>query len=854
MNFLTRMPRWQSIIIVCLAFAAQPAVLPGQPPDAATPAPFLSHLSPPAVSRGKKVIVTFAGSDLDFPNALVFSHPGITATPIQPPTPTAPPALKPEPGKPAPPAPPPPPKLPITQFEVLAAPTVPFGYHDVRLVGKFGVSNPRVFLVSGILEVAEIEPNNDLPEAKALPADSAAYGVIGSATDIDYYKLALKKDQKINLVVQATSIESPLLPILEVFSPAGGLLASSRGTPRQDAAILLQVRADGEYLVRLGSFSYQQGSANHTYRLVASLSHPAAAAWWPAAVAKDSDITQPIDLAANVGPRMAAAGSSPVGQIWPRPVVRGIHLLPAWWPGASLNSPAALQTPLLGRSSGGIPCQVETETHDTRDKAQILPFPVDLSGRMDKPNDEDWYKARLPAGKPLIIEAIAEQQGSLAELQLSVFSADGKQMLDLDDAPAQSPLGRFLWRVTDPGPTLFTPPAEAEYLFRVRSRTSAFKAGPDHFYRLVLRLPEPRFLATSITAAQYRPETILVNRGGSGALMVGIWRLEGFTGPVTITPRDLPPGVTCQAMIIPAGFDRGHLVFQATTDSPPPPKIIQLIATATLAGKSFEQTVVALGFSRPVAAGQVNLLPQVRVCREHWLTVSPATDSPPFRLTGMVDSPGVVAGGKANLKVQVERLVKEPKVPVALQTIEMPANFINNNQAIQVAPEAKEGVLPITVPAGTALGEYRVVVRGQVALPYNKDPMAKDKPATSRVEWSAPITLRVVPGAIATLRIDSDKLQVKKGGRVELTLKVERINGYTGPLQVVFTPIDAAKGLKVTTPVIPAGQAEIKVGVECASDAMVGQRGGLVLKVVGTWALGNLPISQEIKFNIEVKP
>ena len=165
MNFLTRMPRWQSIIIVCLAFAAQPAVLPGQPPDAATPAPFLSHLSPPAVSRGKKVIVTFAGSDLDFPNALVFSHPGITATPIQPPTPTAPPALKPEPGKPAPPALPPPPKLPITQFEVLAAPTVPFGYHDVRLVGKFGVSNPCVFVVSGILEVAEIEPNNELPEA-----------------------------------------------------------------------------------------------------------------------------------------------------------------------------------------------------------------------------------------------------------------------------------------------------------------------------------------------------------------------------------------------------------------------------------------------------------------------------------------------------------------------------------------------------------------------------------------------------------------------------------------------------------------------------------------------------------------
>src|SRR5439155_14447205 len=107
------------------------------------PSPRLSSVTPAGGKAGTTVEVTFTGTDLENPDALLFSHPGIKATPFVPPPPPPP---KPDPKKPAPPAKPAPPP-PVTKFTVTIAADVPLGYHDVRLVNKWGVSNPRVFVV-----------------------------------------------------------------------------------------------------------------------------------------------------------------------------------------------------------------------------------------------------------------------------------------------------------------------------------------------------------------------------------------------------------------------------------------------------------------------------------------------------------------------------------------------------------------------------------------------------------------------------------------------------------------------------------------------------------------------------------
>src|SRR5437667_252624 len=83
-------------------------------------------------------------------------------------------------------------QAPITQFKVTVGPDVPLGCHDCRLVGKWGVSNPRVFAVGDLAEVQEKEPNNDVEVAQKVELNSTINGNMAGPADVDYYVFAGK--------------------------------------------------------------------------------------------------------------------------------------------------------------------------------------------------------------------------------------------------------------------------------------------------------------------------------------------------------------------------------------------------------------------------------------------------------------------------------------------------------------------------------------------------------------------------------------------------------------------------------------------------------------------------------------
>jgi len=97
----------------------------------------LATVMPPGGKIGTDVEITINGSELEEANALLFSHPGISAK------------LKAE-----------------KQFVVTIAADVPPGIYDLRLIGKSGVSNPRSFAVGELPELVE-KAANDKPEAAA---------------------------------------------------------------------------------------------------------------------------------------------------------------------------------------------------------------------------------------------------------------------------------------------------------------------------------------------------------------------------------------------------------------------------------------------------------------------------------------------------------------------------------------------------------------------------------------------------------------------------------------------------------------------------------------------------------------
>src|SRR5262249_41671465 len=190
------------------------------------------------------VEVTLTGTDLEEPQELLFSNPGITAEAIQP-APTPPP----DPNK-KPPATPMPPTG-VTKFKVTIAPTAPLGIHDVRLVNKWGISNPRAFVVGDLPEVLEKEPNNDVPEAQRVTLNSTINGVISAPTDVDYYVFAGSKGQRVVLSCLALSIDSRMQAAVELYDAKGKQLGANfrytanRHHANNDALLDATLPADG---------------------------------------------------------------------------------------------------------------------------------------------------------------------------------------------------------------------------------------------------------------------------------------------------------------------------------------------------------------------------------------------------------------------------------------------------------------------------------------------------------------------------------------------------------------------------------------------------------------------------------
>src|SRR6266849_5609292 len=91
------------------------------------PNPRLTTIMPVGGKAGATVELTWTGTDVEEPQELRFSLPGIKAEPVPPPPP--------DPTKPAPNPPPPPP--PVTKFKITIPADAPLGICDVRLVNKW---------------------------------------------------------------------------------------------------------------------------------------------------------------------------------------------------------------------------------------------------------------------------------------------------------------------------------------------------------------------------------------------------------------------------------------------------------------------------------------------------------------------------------------------------------------------------------------------------------------------------------------------------------------------------------------------------------------------------------------------
>lgn len=176
--------------------------------------------------------VTVAGVDLDDASALTFSHSNITA------------AVTTNGGK----------------FAVSIATNVPPGIYEARVIGRYGISNPRAFVVGDLDEVME-KPNDTIETAMEVSLGTTVNGR-ADANSVDYFKFQATNSQRVVIVCEAGKIDSRMDPSLILYGNSGRELKQSR----RGGVLEFTAAKDGQYMLKVHDFLFGGGN-EHFYRM-----------------------------------------------------------------------------------------------------------------------------------------------------------------------------------------------------------------------------------------------------------------------------------------------------------------------------------------------------------------------------------------------------------------------------------------------------------------------------------------------------------------------------------------------------------------------------------------------------------
>ncbi len=824
-------PRISPLRFCLVAFVGIAAATLAPAQQAAYPTPLLKAVHPPGGKAGTAVEVTLLGDDLDEATGLHFSNPGLKAERV--PDPPVDPKAK---------NPPPPP----TKFKVTIAADVPLGIHDLRVMGKWGISNPRAFAVGDLPEVQEKEGNDDVPQAQRIEVGTVASGVISKSTDVDYYVFAGKKGEGVILHCAASSVDSRLSTYLQLFSADARELGSSRFYRDGDALVSAKLPADGDYLVRISDFAYQTGGPESVYRLTVSNRPWIDAAYPPAVpVGKATEVTlfgrnlpngQPApgmpgreQLKVTV---TAPAGATPFpGRLLPR--VGTIEGFAYRLPGSN---------PILLALTAG-PIVLDGAGNDTPETAQEVPFPSEICGRFEKRGDRDYYTFTAKKGDEIAIDGHADRVRAPMDLFFTLHNAENGQTIGEYDTNPRLPnnVDRFYTFSDDPLAAV-TIPADGKYRLMVGSRDAGARTRARNVYWVSLREKAPDFRLI-LVGNHESGAGLTLRRGSSESVQVVCFRQDDFEGEILLTAEGLPAGVTCQPQSLGPKLQRGALSLTAAEGAKDWAGEFTITGTATVNGKKVTRTARAGCIVFPSANNQ----PAVsRLARSLCLAVR---DPGPYRLTADTKPIAVPVGGTAVVKVKVDKQQKDFKDPVNVTLAAGPAQSNGNPVAfgaVNIAPD-KEGDMKIVVPANAPAGTYNLVFRGNGKHVID-DKNTKKKRNTQYVAVSEPITLTVYDTA-GELSLGQDRVALPAGSQFALPVKVKRLHGYDGEFTVEINPTSAS-GISAASVKIAGNASDGKLLITAAKGAKPVRDVSFVVRL--TAKVGNATLRDEAKIAITI--
>ena len=474
---------------------------------------------------------------------------------------------------------------------------------------------------------------------------------------------------------------------------------------------------------------------------------------------------------------------------------------------------------------------------------------------MEKRGDRDWYTFSAKKGETWNIEVLSNRLGAPTYMMFALRNPISKS--EMYETPLnenmQGYARKFFARSEDPPLYRFTAPVDGKYQLLVASRSADTLFGPRHYYQVRITRDTPDFRLVAMSSTNIQPESPQVAAGGNEAFTVLRVRGEGFTGDIELSIDGLPAGLTCPPQVLAAGVNQTSLVVTATAGAPEWVGEVKIKGTATIDGKKIVREARGGSILWPVQPNN-NTITISRLDRSVMLSVRGRS---PYTLVPTLDKAEVLPGGRAVLKVKLNRLWPEVKTPMQVQVMagqqngELPSTLrVNNNQPVTIAAGQAEGTFNITIGNDVPPGVYNIVLRGQTQAPFNKDPKSKAKQNTFLVQASAPISLTVLPKSLATFTLANASPTIKVGGQMEVVVRVKRQFNFNGEFLVQLVVPPSVKGVEAGQVVIPAGKDEATLLLRVPAGTNPGNRGNLVVRA--TAQFGKTPVPHEAKLNVNV--
>jgi hypothetical protein len=575
--------------------------------------------------------------------------------------------------------PPPHESRPSNRFWLKIPADTPAGFYELRVHGRYGLSNSRRFWVTREAWRYEAWRATSPQSPGELPMNEVRQDRCHAAQR-NHYQFQVVAPGLTHFHLVTASLDSRARLIGELTDAQGRRLAMFESGEQRDLVGQYEFTQAGTYQLSVYDHLYR-GGEDYGYALLWQQLEPQKA---PGPIKRWRSLVHDAQKRMRAGYSQQGIASSALPLLTLRPPL-------------VKSSPTSHRE---GQYPGEQPCP--------------LAWPSLAIGKFDGDGDEDWYQFQTANPISTVIEAISDRIGEPTDTLLILFRVENpgrsdERLVEVaknDDLPLDRMPGVTELSRDSVLPVLALEPGT--YRLLVRNQQHLGSRSPMSSYILECRQPNPDFqlLAQFLypdrdaSKSSLIPPTAL--RQSTTAISLLAYRMDGMRDVIAVTVEGLPEGLTAQPLSLPAGQNLGHVLLHAAADAPASRPTLRFRGQASLSGKVVSRSAMLAEFSR----GPVDTLrrPSVQWISRGWLQVE-ERDRVPCRVQ-LGDEPlvDVLPGGAIKVPVQVHR-EEGGKQAMTLRFRDLPP-FVKLPE-LKLEGEASQSEFELSIPAEAPPGLYQ---------------------------------------------------------------------------------------------------------------------------------------------------